>query len=1637
MAAGEKISIKNAYENNLKHISLEIPKNKLVVVTGVSGSGKSSLVYDIIFREAENRYLGSFSTYARQFMGKMRRPQVEQIQGLSPAIAIDQKSVVKNPRSTVGTLTGIYDYLRLIFARLGKSEMENPDLKIDRNLFSFNNPKGACPKCKGLGLEDRIDPNLLVEDKSKSLRQGALVITTPSGYIIYSQVTMEVLNQVCESEGFNVDIPWKNLSPEQKHIVLYGSNKIEIPFGKHTLESRMRWSGITAKPRETGFYKGILPIMENILLRDRNKNILRFARSERCSACDGQRLNAKALSVKWQGKNIAEISGMSLKKLDEFLSKLSIKEQEKNIARPLIEQIQKRCKLLERLGCSYLTSDRESGSLSGGESQRLHLAAQLTSQMRAVLYIFDEPSIGLHPSENQKMLEILRELRDKGNTVIVVEHEEDFIRAADHVIDIGPGAGVHGGELILNSALRDVNPNMLKTSSLGYLEKQVPETLTQKKRTGTGEILIKGANENNLKNIDVSFKLKALNVLSGVSGAGKSSLTENILARFLKNKLNHANLKIGLVESISGWEPLKKIISIDQSPIGRTPRSNPATYTKLFDEIRDLFASQPASKEKGWKKNRFSFNVSGGRCEGCQGAGYMQIGMHFMGNVEILCEKCNGQRFKPETLEIKFKGKNIFDVLEMPIEQAIPFFEGQKKILRYLETLAELGLGYLTLGQRSTTLSGGEAQRVKLASELARPASAHCLYILDEPTTGLHNLDVAVLLKALQKLIDQGNTVLVIEHHLDFIAAADHIVDLGPGSGEAGGTLVASGIPLEILKNKNSLTGKALKKKFIDPEKNQLEENPIIKPSKNIIFKGISTNNLKKINIDFPAGKINVVTGVSGSGKSSLAFDTLYAEGRNRFLESYSAYIRSRIGMQSQADFEEVQGLRPTMSISRKGMKHGPRSILGTMTGIYDLFRLLFARIGKSEATNEEAYSSLFSFNHEQGACKCCDGLGQITVCDTEKLVSDPAKSLADGAMDASKTGKFYGDIYGQYVPTLLAVGKRKNIDFSKAWQDLNADEKQVAMFGSGDETYKVEWVFKRGKSEGKHEFEGKWLGFANLVEEEYVRKHADQRGKNMLDVMQEKTCPNCKGGRLNAKAMSFKISKLNIAELSALNIDQALKFFDDFENLESNPDNVKITAQLRSEICERLNFLDRLGLSYLSPDRNSETLSGGEAQRVRLAAQLGNVLSDMVFVLDEPTLGLHPTNVENLMALIRELHQNNNTLVIVEHDRDVIQQADHIIELGPGAGRNGGQLIAQGSLGDIAKNPDSITGKYFRLPSNPIPEKRKILKPGLTIEKAFANNLKEVEIQIPSGGIVALTGVSGSGKSSLMFDVIGQSWHQKKAIGCKKINGFEKFEAVIELGQNQTSGSQAGNAATFMGVFDAIRDLFSKTEAAKKRKLSRKDFSFNTKGGRCELCQGQGKITVSMDFIADVEVVCELCHGKRYTDQILSCQIKGKNISNVLQMSILEGLEFFKSTEKIKNVFQVLLDTGLDYLEIGQATNSLSGGEMQRLKLARELVNPAKGKKLYLLDEPGTGLHFEDIRKLNLLFRQLADKGNTLLIIEHDSDIILQTDWLIDMGPGGGEHGGEIVAEGRPEEIAKNKNSLTGQALRKWFLKS
>lgn len=933
------IRIKGAKVNNLKNIDLEIPRDKMVVFTGLSGSGKSSLAFDTIYAEGQRRYVESLSSYARQFLGQMDKPDVEYIDGLSPSISIDQKTTNRNPRSTVGTVTEIYDYLRLLFAKIGipkcpvcgteiksqsidqmvdrvmkleerskifvlapvirgkkgehkkllenikiqgfvraiiddkeyelteeieldKNKKHNIDIVVDRlvvkegiesrltesletafkfsesivkvkvvdgeeimfsekmscqnghisfdeiepRTFSFNSPFGMCHDCNGLGSHKIIDPDLVIPDRTKSLLEGAIecynMTTGEDGYYY------KIFNEIIKYNGFDENTPFKDLSKETIDELFYGTGSREVKF---KFESKFTNENKTFNKPFEGIIKNLERRYASSPMSSMREKIETVMSEMECETCKGKRLNEKALSVFIRDKNISDVTAMSVQKLNEWFNNLELTETESIIGERILKEIRERLKFLKDVGLEYLTLARSAGTLSGGESQRIRLATQIGSGLVGVVYVLDEPSIGLHQRDNEKLLNALRNLTNLGNTLIVVEHDEDTIRCADYIVDIGPRAGIHGGEVVAQGTLKDIMKSK-KSITGAYLSGKSKIEVPKERRKYTDTIKVFGAKENNLKNIDVEFPIGVFTCVTGVSGSGKSSLVNSILNKELSNKLNRSKQKTGKFDRIEGYEKLDKVIEIDQSPIGRTPRSNPATYTKVFDNIRDVFAMTTKAKMKGYSKGRFSFNVHGGRCEACKGDGTIKVEMHFLPDVYVPCEVCGGKRYNRETLEVTYNGKNISEVLEMTVEDGLEFFENHPSIKRKLQTLYDVGLDYIKIGQSSTELSGGEAQRVKLASELAKRGTGQTVYILDEPTTGLHIDDIKKLIEVLNTLVEQGNTVIVIEHNLDMIKIADHIIDLGVEGGDGGGTIVVTGTPEEVAKCEKSYTGQFLKR---------------------------------------------------------------------------------------------------------------------------------------------------------------------------------------------------------------------------------------------------------------------------------------------------------------------------------------------------------------------------------------------------------------------------------------------------------------------------------------------------------------------------------------------------------------------------------------------------------------------------------------------------------------------------------------------------------------------------------------------------------------------------------------------------------------------------------------------------------
>ncbi len=1598
-----EIVIQGARTNNLKNISLSIPHNKFIVVTGISGSGKSSLVFEIIAKEGQRRYFETLPSFARQFMGKLNRPDVDEIEGLSPVIAIGQRTTGMHARSTVGTMSDIYDLLRLLFARTGKT---SKNIDLSRALFSFNSQVGKCKQCNGIGKEEIIDLHRLIVFPDKSIREGALAPTLPNGYIMYSQVTIDVLNQVCEAEGFNVDIPWNELTDIQRQVILHGSDKIKVHFGKHSLESRLKWTGIKAKPREEGHYKGMIPIMSDILRRDRNANILKYVHAVICPSCNGTRLNNDALSVTVHGKSIADIVALELNELKSWIQSNNWGE----VAQAIIAKIEAQVNLLEDLGLGHLTLDRPSKSLRASEIQRIRVANQILVPLSDVLYVFDEPSIGLHREENERLIYHFQQLVKKGNTVIVVEHDLDTITSADHIIEIGPEAGVNGGELIFNGAFSEFSQKKeLKEISPTYrainnsIEKVRPSSSTSIAESNSIHLI--GCQERNLKNIDVEFKLGKLNVISGRSGVGKSSLVKGTLLKAVQKHLGIEPRESAKLTSHKNIDSINKLIFIDHAPIGKTPRSNPATYLGLSDHIRDIYASLPESKKQGFTKSRFSFNNKGGRCETCQGAGKTQIGMHFLGNVDLVCGTCNGDRFNEETLRIKYNGQSIADIYKLSINDALTFFCGQKKVRVGLKILQEIGLGYLTLGQSSTTLSGGEAQRIKISNQLQKKDTGDTLYVIIEPSIGLHQNDITSLLQLFNRIKQKGNTIVCIEQDNAVIEWSDWQIELGPQSGKNGGKILYQGIPITVQKNikepiKGALTIRST-------ENNASVHNEII-------LTGITTHGLKNIDVRIPKNQVTVVTGVSGSGKSSLVNDTIFAESNARFTESLSTYNRSFLQQNNEAKIASFSGLGPAIGINRKGGTPSKRSTVGTLSGVYDAFRLLYSRIAQHEGKIYTAQH--FSFNNHLGACPDCEGLGVKRKCDPEKVIVNRDKSILEGGVSVNKAVAYYSDVNGQFMATLKEVAKQKNWNIERPWRQLEDEIKDVFLDGTGDEMWNVTWEYNTKSRSGTQSLTAKWLGLCNYIDDEYQRKLHNKNIKNLEELLHDVECPTCHGSRLKSELLSTKFLGVNIHKLSKLSIVSSLELIETIDNFVDDtvdPVVMAISKVVLPSVKKSLQTIVDLGLGYLDLDRSVSTLSGGERQRVTLAGQLSTHLFGVIYVLDEPTIGLDGEQVAVLSKVLKSIVENGNTVVVVEHDPSFIRNADYLIEMGPGAGRLGGEVVYQGKVSEIHNVTHSVTYQMFQnqpiAPVKKLRVKQKEKDDPFGVKGAFANNLKDINIDFQAGQITAVTGVSGSGKSSLIKDVLYSSWLQRRPVNCTSVHGMDQFEEMLLIDQEALTQSRLSTPLSYTGIIEQVKNVFSKTEFAKKVGLKKADFSYQSKNGKCLTCAGHGKLKTSMDFMSDIWLTCDTCKGMRYNDTILACRHNGLSIGDVLRMTVQEAIEFFES-EAIVDKLDILRRVGVGHLLLGQSGNTLSGGEAQRLKLATSMMQKRKGSTLYLFDEPSTGLHYFDILPLIAVFQSLVERGDSIIFIEHNSTLIDSAEQVITLGPGSGERGGEIL---------------------------
>lgn len=1561
-----------AAEHNLVGVDVAFPRHRWTAVTGPSGSGKTSLVFATMVAESQRRYLSTLSARARHFLDALGRPAVERIEALPVAISVGASTTVGNVRSTVGTLTGVADLLRLLFARV--AVLDEPDASpLSRSDFSFNHPRGACEACQGLGLVDRVDPALLVADPSRTIRGGALVPTLKNGYTVYSQVTVDVMDQICHAHGFSVDTPWQSLSDEQKKVILYGSTKLEVPFGKHSLESRMRWTGITARPRQQGYYRGLVPVIEETLARSRNPGVLRFVRSTACETCGGSRLGVRGRTARIGDATLPELSALKIGPLGAVLSELPTGA----VGETLLPSVDVRLQRLARLSLGHLSLDRVSTSLSGGEAQRVRLAAQLAGGLSGMLVALDEPTLGLHPDSGAPMAAVLDELVDAGNTLVAVEHDPDMVRYADHRIGVGPKAGPEGGRVTYEGATAE--------HPLGP-----PPQPKAERRAGQGALTLSGATLHNLAQARLEVRLGALNVVIGPSGSGKSSLVFGTLLPALTGGAG------GPFASLQG-APQGSVRTLDARPPGRTRRSTPATYSGVWDLVRARFADTELAKARGYKAGRFSFNNKEGRCPACEGLGAQRVGLHLLADGSIVCPTCAGRRFASETLEVTLRGNSVADVLAMSIGQARAWFADDEPLAALLSAMDDLGLGYLELGQTSSSLSRGEVQRLALAGVLGKRATEPTLLLLDEPDRGLHPEDVARLLAALDRLVDVGHTVVAISHHRHLWAAADAVTELRDGRA----TPVVLG-ELAALSQPRTRARPAV------PEA--------------LTLSGVHVNNLRGLDVRIEHDAITALVGPSGSGKSSLAFGTIAAEAWHRFAESLPFSARRFVRRLPRPTLGDVSGLRPTIALQQGQARAPRRSTVATASELSPLLRTLWSRAGRVDGAPYEGSAEDFSPDRPAGACPDCDGLGTVARCDPARLLTDPSRPVADGAFVGTKPGAFFTESDGQHMATLRAAADGADLD--RPWSALPKSLQALVLEGAGDRSLSVTWSFKRGKRSGEHRFEGTWDGLLALVEREARRRAGNKNAAAWQQPLRDGPCPACGGSRLKPEARAVAVGSWTLPALLDAPLSTVVSALAAVQPCDDH--QAAVLEALRPEIAERVDELVGLGLGHLALSRRTPTLSEGERQRVRLAGVVRSSLSETIVVLDEPGAGLHAQEIGTLMTKLRALADRGNTVLVVAHRPELWRAADRVIALGPGGGDAGGRIVADGP-------PDSVRATMVtpsRGSSQPAPRT-------VTIEGAHVHNLADVDVALPERGFVAVTGVSGSGKSSLVFDVLLASAQAGRAVGCRTIGGLDRFASIVG---ERWPGRQASpqTVATSLSLLGPLSKLFAAAAEDAGVDLRTNAFAFTSPAGRCETCKGSGRESVAMDILADLSLPCPACDGRRYKPEVLAVRWHGLTIDAALALPAAELRTRLEAPTAVRKASgksgKALVEglarldaVGLGHLGLSRRVGELSGGEAQRLRLAGVLAS-REHPTLVCLDEPATGLHETDLARLRDVLSTMAERGDLIVAAEHRTSLIATADWVIDLGPGGGPDGGRRVAQGRPEDLS---TGATAAALR------
>lgn len=1482
------MDLKNAHQNNLKNIDLSIPENQLIVVTGLSGSGKSSLAMDVVANEGYRYFLESLPAYTQQNAQAIPTAEVDALKDLPPVIKVEQSKRFQSIKATFGTLSELGAVFRILFARYAGEQ------KMSKSLFSFNHPKGACERCRGIGEEEYIDIDKLIGDENKTLREGAITTTLPQGYIVYSQITVEELNKVCKEHGFNVDIPWKELSEEQKDVVMNGSDRIQVFYGKHGLESRLRWEGLKAKPREEGYYKGMLPIMKDILRLDRNKSILRFASSRECPSCKGARIKPEHLEYRWKGLNFHEWMALPLDNLYDKLNSLELSSGEQllveKICTPLFDLI--------RLGMKDYSLSTPSTAISSGDGQRIKLIKQVNSSLQGILYVFDEPSIGLSEDYQQYLFHILRRLIRRGNTVMVVEHDLNFIRSADWIVELGPKAGIHGGEIVFNDSVE----KFLKTKKLDS------PTLAEFQRAAESP-------QNESRPVsEKSFQPQKgeLTVISRKTDGIEQRLT-NYAAK----------------EDLT-------LLSVSDQPIGKTPRSNPATYTGLATKIRNLMAKSPEAKAQELEKSAFSFNNKRGRCENCEGGGVITLSMSMMGTINQVCPRCNGQRFKPEVLEVHWKSKTIADIYNLSVNEAFTFFEGEKNITKILSLMQQLGLGYIKLGQASNTLSGGEAQRVKLTKHFAKQSKS-TLLLLEEPSIGLHRKNVRQLLKALNKLKTKTAGIVCFENHSLFQATCDTWVD-------------------------NSFAA----------EKDQLQEEPHQRRD-TISITGARTHHLKDLDLDLPKNKLSVITGISGSGKSSLVIDTLQGYGLQEMTKQFSSYQQSRVGVNFQLEVDHIEGLTPTICVTRKEKSYTKRSDLAKQTGIDKLLRFAFSR--KAQYEGEELSASHFSDNHDLGKCAICDGLGRELLPDLDKMVLDTGKSITDGLFEHNKALAYYGQADGKHMAILKKAAAEYGFDLETPFRELTDKQKQVLFEGAGEKVWHANWEFKTKTRTGTQQLNMPWKGLFHYLKDEYYKTRKNKHIKKLTALLTPAECSHCNGSGLKPERLRFEIGGKSIHDIKSLDF-KGLKTWLDPENTTAEVDQ-KLIARMAPHLVHTIKRAEQLHIDYLQLNRKSTSLSGGENQRVALIKQLNSPLKGVTYLLDEPSAGLSADNIPDLIKILNELIDKGNTVVVIEHNKDIITAADQLVELGPKAGKLGGAITYQGTPQEYLKRDDCHP--YLKTPSKPVELHHG--KESITIQNLSKHSLQRKSLSIPVGGITAISGPSGVGKTTLVKEILIPSIQTGQPVNCESTDFPKAYSGAHYFEPKKLRSHSKTLLVSYLNLLKDITKIF-----ARETDLKARDFSYKTKTSQCPNCHGKGYVETSLDVVANAVETCATCNGQRYQAPVLTRKVQSNTIAEVLALNISDLKQWLTETKAPNKTLQFLgqlEEIGLAHLNADQPVQSLSSGEKQRLLLLNWLQDREKDA-LYILDEPSTGLHYADIDLLFSILEKLS-VDNDILIIDHN----------------------------------------------------